>query len=78
MFGAVMADGGILDPDAQFSQFRLDAPAAPGGIGLPHVPDKADQVAMQRRPSWTRARFPTPEAAESCPMPSHDGARLND
>ena len=78
MFGAVMADGGIRDRDAQFSQFRLDAPAAPGGIGLPHVPDKADQVAMQRRPSWTRARFPTPEAAESCPMPSHDGARLND
>jgi hypothetical protein len=40
MFGAVMAEGGIRDPDAQFSQFRLDAPAAPGGIGLPQAPDR--------------------------------------
>ena len=42
MFGAVMADGGIRDRDAQFGQFRLDAPTAPSGIGLPHAPDKAD------------------------------------
>lgn len=74
----VFVAGGIRDRDAQFGQFRLDAPTAPGRIGLPHAADQADQITIERPPSSRQARFPTPEAAEACPMPSHDGARLND
>ena len=55
MFGAVLSDGGIRDLDAQFGQFRLDAPTAPGGITLPHAPDQADQVTIQRQPARCHA-----------------------
>ena len=73
-----MTDGGVRSRDVQFGQFRLDAPTTPGGIGLPHAADQVDQVTIHRRPSNTGARFPAPEPAETRPMPSHDGARLND
>ena len=73
----ILADGGVGDRDAEFGQFSLDASAAPSGIGLPHATDEANPVIVCRRRSSTIARFPAPEAAESRPMPSDHGVRLD-
>src|SRR5258708_31752947 len=76
MFGAVLSDGGIRDLDAQFGQFRLDVPTAPGGIGLPHLLNQRDELTIDGGPSYACAGFPTPEQAKAKAMPGDNGFGL--
>src|SRR5258708_33562524 len=76
MFGAVLSDGGIRDLDAQFGQFRLDAPTAPGRIGLPHLVNQRDELTIDGGPSYACAGFPAPEQAKAKAMPGDNGFGL--
>src|SRR6266404_8258524 len=76
MFGAVLSDGGIRDLDAQFGQFRLDVPTAPGGIGLPHLLNQRDELTIDGGPSYACAGFPTPEQTKAKAMPGDNGFGL--
>ena len=73
MFRTIIADGGIRDFNAQLGEFGLNAWTAPRGVGLPHLPNQRDEVAVEGRSSIAGARFPTPEEAKAKAMPSNDG-----
>src|ERR1035441_10347420 len=78
MFRAVLPDGRIRDLNTQFGQFRLDASAAPGGIGFPHLLGQCDELAIQGGSSHASSGFPVPEQAKAQAMPSDDGLRLEE
>ena len=70
--GAILTDGGVGDCDAEFSQFGLDAFAAPGGITGPHLPNEVDELAIHGRAAPAGPGFPTPEQTKTQAMPSDD------
>src|ERR1017187_447446 len=78
MFRTILADGGIRDLNAQLGEFGLNAWTAPRGVGLPHLPNQRDAVAIEEGSSIACARFPTPEEAKAKAMPSDDGLGLEE
>ena len=78
MFRAVLADGGIRDLNTQFGQFRLDAPTAPGRIGLPHPVNQRDELTIDGGSSGASSGFPAPEKAKAKAMPGDDGLGLEE
>lgn len=78
MFRTILADGGIRDFNAQLGEFGLNAWTARRGVGLPHLPNQRDEVAVEGGSSIAGARFPTPEEAKAKAMPSDDGLGLEE
>src|ERR1035437_3535387 len=78
MFRTILADGGIRYFNAQLGEFGLNAGPAPRGVGLPHLPNQRDEVAVEGGSSIACARFPTPEEAKAKAMPSDDGLGLEE
>ena len=78
MFRTILADGGIRYFNAQLGEFGLNAGTAPRGVGLPHLPNQRDEVAVDAGSSGAGARFPTPEEAKAKAMPSDDGLGLKE
>ena len=78
MFRTILVDGGIRDLNAQLGEFGLNAWTAPRGVGLPHLPNQRDAVAIEEGSSIACARFPTPEEAKAKAMPSDDGLGLEE
>lgn len=78
MFRTILADGGIRYFNAQLGEFGLNAGTAPRGVGLPHLPNQRDEVAVEGGSSIACARFPTPEEAKAKAMPSDDGLGLEE
>ncbi len=56
----------------------MDAGSAPERIGEAHLPDQPPNFRRYARPAGTPTRFPAPEGAKACPMPTDNGFRLYD
>ena len=51
---------------------------APERIGEAHLPDQPPDFRRDAWPTGTPTRFPAPEGAKACPMPTDNGFRLYD
>ena len=56
----------------------MDAWSAPERIGKTDLPDQPPNFQRYVRPAGTPTRFPAPEGAKACPMPTDNGFRLYD
>lgn len=75
----VLGDGTLRDADAQFEQLAVDPRGAPQRVGSAHLPDQADQLAIDRPPAIsTRAALPFPEQAKAGSMPADDRVGTHD
>ena len=47
MFRTILADGGIRDLNTQLGEFGLNAWTAPCAVGLPHLPNQRNALAVE-------------------------------
>ena len=60
-------------------EFRLDAPAAPGGIVPSHLADQVANLGVEARAAdCPRPGLPLPVELEALAVPGEDGGRLHD
>jgi hypothetical protein len=65
--------------DAEHEQLAVDLGRAPEGIGLGHLADELPDLRGDVALRWCAgARLPAPEQAETGPMSTDDGVRLDD
>src|SRR4051812_46121161 len=74
----VLGDRGLADIDAELEEFSMDAWSAPERIGKTDLPDQPPNFRRDAWPAGTPTRFPAPEGAEACAMPSDNCFRLYD
>jgi len=78
-FGHEVRDAALADDEAKHEQLAVDLGCTPERIGLCHPADESLDLGRNlilRRS--TGARLPTPEQAETGPMPTDDCVRLDD
>ena len=56
----------------------MDAGSAPEWVGEAHLPDQPPNFRRYTRPAGTPTRFPAPEGAKTCAMPTDNGFGLDD
>ena len=56
----------------------MDAASAPERIGEAHLPDQPPDFRRNARSAGTSTRFPAPEGAKACAMPTDNSFRLYD
>src|ERR1700752_821280 len=67
-----LGDARLRDLKPELEQFAVDARHAPKRIFDAHPPDQDAQLGVDLRPSSQWARLPTPVAAESGSVPTHE------
>jgi len=75
--GTVSPDGGIGNLKPQLRQLIADAGTPPCRVGLPHLADQSDKLAIDWRPS-AATRFPAPIEAKPGAMPADHRLRSDD
>src|SRR5262245_34984744 len=71
-FDHVLGDARLRDLKPELEQFAVDAWRAPKRIFDAHPPDQAPQLRLDLRSPSPWARLPTPVAAKSGPVPTHE------
>jgi len=75
----VSGDRSLSNGDTELEQLAVNPGRAPQRIRVAHLPDQGDDLWGDGFPAgWARAAFPSPEEAETCPVPLDDGVRLED
>jgi hypothetical protein len=75
----VFGDGSLSNGDAELEQLTVNPGCAPQRIRLVHLPDQGDDLwGNGFAAGWARAASPSPEEAETCPVPLDDSVRLED
>jgi hypothetical protein len=67
----------IERPKPELEQFAVDARRTPKQILRAHLPDQRAQFCFDLRSPFPSMRFPTPIAAKTGPMPTHQRFGLN-
>ena len=74
----VLSYARLCDLKPELEQFAVDARRSPQRVLDANAPDRRAEVALNCRPPSPRARFPTPVAAKTGPLPTNECLRLND
>jgi hypothetical protein len=75
----VLGDRDVGDVVSEEGEFRLDAPAAPGGIVPSHLADQVANLGGELRAAdCPRPGPPPPVEPEALAVPGEDGGRLHD
>ena len=69
---SVFGDARLRDLKPELEQFAMDTWRSPKRILHAHPPDQRTQVRINLRSPSLCVRFPTPVAAKSGPMPTHE------
>src|SRR5258708_23799969 len=77
-FDHVLGDARLRDLKPELEQFAVDAWRAPKRIFDAHPPDQDAQLRLDLRSPSSWARLPTPVAAKSGSMPTHERLGLDD
>jgi hypothetical protein len=77
-FDHVLGDARLRDLKPELEQFAVDAWRTPKRILAAHPPDQDAQLRVDLRSSSQWARLPTPVAAESGSVPTHERFRPDD
>src|SRR4030081_2732945 len=77
-FDHVLGDARLRDLKPELEQFAVDAWRAPKRIFDAHPPDQRAQFRVDLRSPSQWARLPTPVAAKTDPMPTHERLGPND
>src|SRR5665811_2169585 len=68
----VLGDAGLHYLKPEFKQLTVNPRCAPKWVLDAHPSDQRTEVSFNQRPPFPRARLPTPVAAKSGPMPTHE------
>src|SRR5262249_47645945 len=71
-FHHVLGDARLRDLKAELEQFAVDARRAPKWIVDADPPDQGAQLGVDLRSASRRSRLPTPVAAKTGPVPTHE------